>query len=1138
MTACKHPGGRLAHLAHLLTRHCPPLALPGPGPARALVDLVLHPPPPRPAIRPSPIARSIFTYTTPTPAPRAPDLARLFSTSTRPLGRVVDNLPTDPHHRALAARPPRPAHDDKRPHGDEGAHGADPHTASSSVLDALLKARARGAPWWWKVARAQVEAQDRHRSRNTHRPSAWQWRASPIQHAFSRAGPSAASTHDCHHSSPDHHAADPTSPLCFAHSSSSSNGRGDGRSGHAHGYRRGHDPASCAQPLSGCRASSSSWSWWYLLANERRRRDPACQASYVRHACHEWHDFAGKGPYGAAYARAHGNDDVGEGEGGCVGQRRAPRSCRREWDVLRGAQVGHARRRRGLALSHRARAHDGGGGRRSRSEGAGAGAHRSGPFDYEAFRRAHWRRLLNWDSSRLGDGPRGDGTLGRHRGPRWLRANAPHYWVRCAHRFRTRKNGALFVTWRACDSDALRVGAAAGDGGRRGRCDAGAVRTGSVRPQVEAVHARPHATRATPPSSSSFLGSSMLGAPARLALRAGAARLFSTSPRSSISFLPPSPTSLAGVCTPLELGLPLLLPLASLLKSTAALNVLSFVTRISLTLLPLSARSRILHALRERYLRDPTSLSASLVGRCALEHHARTLAAPSGFLARWNALLGLPLLVLTPLVLLALVALASLERTPITGRWRVVMLSPAEEADLVRSVLAPTSSPGASAVGAGVPAHAQAAPVPEGTSRDWVATLQRVLDLADEGRSPTTGRRRLLGGDVLDHRDWRVRWAEAVLRALEQGAAPGLAAGDGGVPRRRGPSVLAPPPTSFPLEPRAEALGEDSASWSDEFVLAKPAHAHSAHAHAHTGGHAQAPLRLEYDLLVVDRPDANAFSFGFGPDAQSVGSGQGPASAAAVRPRRGVIVVYTGFLDEILGRSTAPPALSSSSSASVHGSASSTVTAADPLRAHLAPTTLPTDAQTRQLAVLLAHELAHLALSHTLESYASSSLLVPHLARLTSDVLRTFLYPVTALLGPFINDALGRSLSEGAQGGFGVLAEAVNSCESRKLESEADVVALRLLATSGIDPHCALSFWEDRVAHPSSLSSSSSAPASTTHARAHAHTVRPHSTTAPESLLRSHPVDEERVERIRVELASWERWWASASAAGASAAVA
>lgn len=35
--------------------------------------------------------------------------------------------------------------------------------------------------------------------------------------------------------------------------------------------------------------------------------------------------------------------------------------------------------------------------------------------------------------------------------------------------------------------------------------------------------------------------------------------------------------------------------------------------------------------------------------------------------------------------------------------------------------------------------------------------------------------------------------------------------------------------------------------------------------------------------------------------------------------------------------------------------------------------------------VLLAHELAHLLLSHTLESYTSSSLLIPTLSRLVVD---------------------------------------------------------------------------------------------------------------------------------------------------------
>lgn len=170
------------------------------------------------------------------------------------------------------------------------------------------------------------------------------------------------------------------------------------------------------------------------------------------------------------------------------------------------------------------------------------------------------------------------------------------------------------------------------------------------------------------------------------------------------------------------------------------------------------------------------------------------------------------------------------------------MLSPEEEAELVTSVLSVGGSP-------------------EPGSRDWVVILRNVLGVEDEGISPTTGRRIFLGGEVLDARDWRVRWTEAVLRALESGI-QGLAT--------RSPSseftpegVLSPPPNNFPLGPRPAHLG---ASPSGESI-----------------DDAQ-PFFAEYDLVVIDRQEPNAFSFGFGPDE--------PESSIA--GRRGVVVVYTG----------------------------------------------------------------------------------------------------------------------------------------------------------------------------------------------------------------------------------------------------
>jgi len=157
--------------------------------------------------------------------------------------------------------------------------------------------------------------------------------------------------------------------------------------------------------------------------------------------------------------------------------------------------------------------------------------------------------------------------------------------------------------------------------------------------------------------------------------------------------------------------------------------------------------------------------------------------------------------------------------------------------------------------------------------------------------------------------------------------------------------------------------------------------------------------------------------------------------------------------------------------------------------------------------------------------------------------LRTLLYPLTAILGPFINDAVGQSLSEGAKGGFGLLGSAANSCESQKLESEADLVALRyvlflvmtgsketyalsmcsLLAGSGIDPRFALSFWEDRLS-TSPLSEDSPATSLPRSVRQHSKPSSDSPTGMLDGYMRTHPVDRERLDKIREELKSWEEW--------------
>ncbi|GAA5969907.1 hypothetical protein JCM21900_004189 [Sporobolomyces salmonicolor] len=727
------------------------------------------------------------------------------------------------------------------------------------------------------------------------------------------------------------------------------------------------------------------------------------------------------------------------------------------------------------------------------------GHHRSShsPFDYSTFRRAYWYNKT-FSSSR----PYSRSHFAR---PHRIRHRRYKGWGLYREDLHRNKTGLAYFTFQA-SPDAKKV-ACAGESGvdQAARMIDLAKRNGGYSVAEEQQRLAAAGARPGPLASSSPLY--------RLVSRPISPR--SASPASSRAFSTSRPFS-----APL-LGLPFLVPLAAVLKSSAALQCLTFLTRISLTLLPLSLRSKFLHVLRDRYLRDPASLGSSIFGRCALECHRDTLGRDSSFLSRWNALVGVPLLILAPFVLLALVALASLERTPVTGRWRIVMLSPAEEAELVDSILAAGAAPAAATT-----SQAALEGAPEGTSLDWVTILRQVLALPDEGVDPATGRRMLLGGVVLDERDWRVRWTEAVLRALEKGVGEGLAGTVGGAGAERGRAeVLLPPPTPYPLEPRPA----DDHSWTGELMLSK---------HLDQG---KALLEVEYDVLVVDRDESNAFSFGFGPDREGGGVREGG------KGRRGVIVVYTGFLDEILGSSSSPPSVASASAPSpppsrlsslfsrVSPTPSSNPGPSDPIAANLVPPALPSQEQTKSLAVLLSHELAHLCLSHTLESYASTSLLVPHLSRLTSDVLRTLLYPVTALLGPFINDALGRSLNEGAQGGFGCVGNAVNSCESRRLESEADVVALRLLAGSGIDPRFALEFWSDRLlghlasssSSPSALASSSSSPPSTaTPHLSHPNPLRLHYSKegGVEGFMRSHPVDEERVARIRRELESWERW--------------
>jgi len=258
--------------------------------------------------------------------------------------------------------------------------------------------------------------------------------------------------------------------------------------------------------------------------------------------------------------------------------------------------------------------------------------------------------------------------------------------------------------------------------------------------------------------------------------------------------------------------------------------------------------------------------------------------------------------------------------------------------------------------------------------------------------------------------DWRYTWVRDTLRSLEavipklgdeRSLAPvWLERGDDDVPL--------PPPAEYPLRPRPRAA---------EYVRQLMQSNWSAPSHVIAGP--------PYSLIVVDDPDArNAFSYGFGPDGA------------------GGIVVFSGFLDDILSKNNAAAPAGSPNGGGGRGTSlwsrlfGGLVFAAPPTPVS---THHPTPEQTADLAVLLAHELSHLVLSHHLETLSSMAIFVPGVLSLLSDLVRTLVFPITMLFGPFVNDAVAALGTAGS----GELSKLGEYCTSMKQEIEADVVSAR-----------------------------------------------------------------------------------------------
>ncbi|KAJ8582878.1 hypothetical protein M405DRAFT_846186, partial [Rhizopogon salebrosus TDB-379] len=288
----------------------------------------------------------------------------------------------------------------------------------------------------------------------------------------------------------------------------------------------------------------------------------------------------------------------------------------------------------------------------------------------------------------------------------------------------------------------------------------------------------------------------------------------------------------------------------------------------------------------------------------------------------------------------------------------------------------------------------------------------------------------------------------------------------------------------YPLRPRPRAT--DSMRMWSEALCGR---------HSHNSAHVIAGP--PYSLLIVDKPDAaNAFSYGFGPD-----------GACGV-------VVYSGFLDNILSKApssaissdyTLHQTLPEETSWWTHLFGSLFISPLAPPPPHL----VPTEQQTAELAILLAHEVAHLVLSHHLETLSSATIMVPAVISMFADITRTLLFPITMLFGPFVNDAVAQL----GRVGSGELTKIGEYCTSVHQEIEADVVSARILAHAGFDARQAVAFWEDMQNAPQGAECSL--------------TGRPGRTDsgwtpARQIMGTSHPVNEVRIEKLKSELVRWE----------------
>ncbi|KAH7104936.1 hypothetical protein BKA62DRAFT_614067 [Auriculariales sp. MPI-PUGE-AT-0066] len=232
----------------------------------------------------------------------------------------------------------------------------------------------------------------------------------------------------------------------------------------------------------------------------------------------------------------------------------------------------------------------------------------------------------------------------------------------------------------------------------------------------------------------------------------------------------------------------------ALFKSSAGLQTLRLVSQVALTFVPMAfIRGHIAQGIVERH--------PEILDREKLLH----MGAQSSKLA-W-------ILLSTPFIIATLIALVSVERTPLTGRpLRLIVLSPSEEEGLAR----------------------------EFQGMGWYQAVAKVLLAESPDGTPPR---------VIHSSDPRYIWASKILRHLES-TIPALQAGIDAPALNGAPH---PPRADYPLVPRPRMAdrirqGMEEATSSDE---------HQATASPHS-------VFGPYNLLVVERSEPNAFAYGLG----------------------------------------------------------------------------------------------------------------------------------------------------------------------------------------------------------------------------------------------------------------------------------